>query len=341
VTLSANKGGGRSSKLPRWLTPTVWLVLLVGALSLLVLAVVMVVKLHLLSTSSLTGDQAKDVWAFLGVAFGSIVALISTLLIEQHDRRTAALIHEAAEREHLARQKQETEDKEAGERLTTDVVARMLELITFKGGYAPKARVAGAMAMLIERENSGVAMRILKELWDADAVDADTAVWLVDRVLVDGARRPAEAVGAASLLARHATQLLPAASDLDQAWIGWPTSLMQRWPSDLPEAAKSDLVLAATKVFLAREPGYWKAAAKHPLDMLVRVLDDEATASKAAIVLVSLLDRGALAKVDFQLNAVSMTRVRELSASESVAPWLKKAVRTWMETLWVPEPGPA
>jgi hypothetical protein len=316
--------------------PTLWLMLLVIGLALVVLAVLLVVKWHLLSSTGLTGDQATDVWALLGVALGAVVTLIGTLLIEQHNRRTTALAHEAAVREQLARESKVVLDRAAEDRLTIDVVARVLELITVEGDYAPKARVAGAMALLSERPSNGVAMRILRELWAADAVDTDTAVWLVDRALVEGVARPEEAVGAAALLARHAPQLLPTARDRDQAWFSWPTSLTHTWPKELPKAAKADLVLAAAKVFLAREPGYWKPAGKYPLETLVRSLDDNEVASKAAIVLVTLLDRGALAKVDFQLGADTMARIRERSASEPVEPWLHKGVRAWLETLWVP-----
>jgi hypothetical protein len=322
--------------------PTLWLVLLMGALSLGVLAVLLVIKLHLLSTSSLTGGQAKDVWAFVGVALGAIAALIGALLTDQHKRRTNAVTHEAAERERLARAAADALGQETEERCTIDLVARVLELITFEGGYAPKARVAGAMAMLAQRPSNGVTTRILKELWDAHAVDTDTAAWLIDRILVDGARRPDEAVAAASLLALQAAKLVPAARDSDQTWSCWPTSLMHTWPEELPESAKSDLLLAAVNVFLAREPAYWRATDKYPLETLVRALDDPTVASKGAIVLVTLHDRGALARVEFQLPPASMVRAREQSGSARVPPWLNKEITRWMEVLWVPGgDGPA
>jgi hypothetical protein len=336
VIVSANRAGGGPLRAPRWLTPTLWLLLLVIGLALVVLAVLLVVKWHLLSSTGLSGDQTTEAWVLLGVALGAIAALIATLLIEQHSRRISALTHEAAVREQLGRESKVALDKAAEERLTIEVVARVLELITVEGHYAPKARVAGAMALLSERPSNGVAMRILRELWAADAVDTDTAVWLVDRALVEGVTRPEEAAGAAALLAQHATQLLPTARDGDQSWFSWPASLMDAWPQALPPAAKADLVLAAAKVFLAREPGYWKAARKYPLETLVRSVDDDEVASKAAIVLVTLLDRGALAKVDFPLGAATMARSRELSVSEPVEPWLHKGVRAWLETLWVP-----
>ena len=111
---------------------------------------------------------------------------------------------------------------------------------------------------------------------------------------------------------------------------------MDTWPRALPHAAKADLVLVAARVFLAREPGYWKPARKYPLETLVRSLDDDEVASKAAIILNTLLDRGTLAKVDFPLSAAAMAHIRELSVSESVEPWLHKGIRAWLETLWVP-----
>jgi hypothetical protein len=108
---------------------------------------------------------------------------------------------------------------------------------------------------MMELEGGTVTLRILGELWDAEAVDVSAAVWLFERVL--SADRPiAEQEQAAFLLLEHASKLLPAASDADQDWNNWP-ALLETWPSDLARSAKDSLLLLPIKVLLAREPDYW------------------------------------------------------------------------------------
>ena len=129
-----------------------WKVLTVIVLLLFALAVVLLIKSDVLSTKYLTDSQAKNLWAFLGVSFGAVVTLIGALLTEQHKRRTDVLARE-------------TED-----RLKIDTVAKVLELVTVEGQYAPRARVAGAIATLMRLGGGDVGVRILGELWTDDAV---------------------------------------------------------------------------------------------------------------------------------------------------------------------------
>lgn len=77
-----------------------------------------------LSTSHLSSDQTKTLWAFLGVALGAVVTLISALLTEQHNRRTDALAREAEERLRLTALQQQALAREAEERLRIDTVAK-------------------------------------------------------------------------------------------------------------------------------------------------------------------------------------------------------------------------
>ena len=170
--------------LPDGLITAFWVLLGVLMTALLLLATLVLVRSGIFSAKKLTDEQTKSLWAFLGVAMGAAVTLLGSLLTEQNNRRTSALTREAGEREQLAREKQQALAQEAEERLITDTVARILELITVDGGYAPRARVAGAIATMMQLRGGTIAVRILGELWKDNAVDSDTAVWLIDRILL-------------------------------------------------------------------------------------------------------------------------------------------------------------
>ena len=218
--------GARTSRTPGWLIPTLWVVLGFLLLSLIAVAVFLLARMDFFSGQPLTDEEIKSLWAFLGVALGAVVTLIGTLLTEQHNRRTAVLTREAGERERLAKQAQQILDNQAEKRLTLDTVAKLLELITDAGGYARPARVGGAIATLVELEGGTVALRILGELWGADAVDSGTAVWLIDRVL-SGDRPDEEQTDAAELLASYAPKLVPSSNDADQDRTAYPPSLLR------------------------------------------------------------------------------------------------------------------
>jgi hypothetical protein len=155
-----------SRKGHHWLVPALWAALGCLLLALIGVAVfLLVVKMDFFSEKALTDEQSKAVWTFVGVSLGAVVTLIGTLLAEQHNPRTAAI------------------EREAETRLKLDTVGKLLELLTDSGEYAKRARVGGAIATMVELEGGGVALRVLGDLWTADAVDVSTAVWLIERVL--------------------------------------------------------------------------------------------------------------------------------------------------------------
>src|SRR5262245_43199661 len=88
-----------SSSSPSWLLRSLWIILAGLLASLIALAILLLVKMNFFSTKTLTDEQVKTVWAFLGVALGAVVTLIGTLLTEQHNRRTNLLARQAERRQ--------------------------------------------------------------------------------------------------------------------------------------------------------------------------------------------------------------------------------------------------
>lgn len=166
----------------RWVLPAAWSCLGALVVALVALAVFLLFRMDLFADEPLTDEKIKSLWAFLGVALGAAATVIGALLTDQNSRRSATLAKEAEERAKRALDQQIAQDHETATRLTLDTRARVLELITYEGDYAPKARVAGALATLMELRGGPVACRILDELWRRDKIGTSSAVWIVERV---------------------------------------------------------------------------------------------------------------------------------------------------------------
>lgn len=226
-----------------------------------------------------------------------------------------------------SRENQQALARETEQRLVIDTVAQVLELITVEGVYAPKARVAGAIATLMQLRSGTVAIRILGELWTADAIDPDTACWLIDRVVQDslaGHSTSDDARDAIVLLVMNAVKILPAPDAPNQYAHFWPESLRSSWPSRLSYSAKNAIVVAAVNVLLVREIAYWKGGGGNhfPLHILIGALDDPAMSGPAATVLAKLLEVDAFALIGLELPEV--TRQRIGSAAGPINAWFDR-----------------
>lgn len=297
-----------------WLIPMLWGILGLVIIFLFALAAVLLAKSGVLSTRSLTDAQAKGLWAFLGVAFGAVVTLIGALLTEQHNRRIATLA------------------REAENRLRIDTVAKVLELVTIENSYAPRARVAGAIATLMELGGGSVGLRILGELWAAGAVDSETAVWLIDRTLQDSTSLEEEKELAAGVLFNDASRLVPTRDDSNQNWRVMPRTIDNSWPTTaLSSEARSSLLLATVRMLQAREIGFWRADVP-PLKTLVKALDDPDWNWFAACVLDTLRDCGALTKLRFSIDDKLAKHIQMQVKYDLLYPWTQemlKELRSW------------
>jgi len=81
-----------------WVMPAAWSLLAVLTLALLSLAVYLLFRMDLFAEGPLTDEQAKTLWAFLGVAIGTVATLIGSLLTEQNSRRLDDRAREAGDR---------------------------------------------------------------------------------------------------------------------------------------------------------------------------------------------------------------------------------------------------
>ena len=316
----------RSWSASAWFIPGLWIVLACLLASLVGLAIFLLVKMDFFSTDSLTDTQLKSVWAFLGVALGAVITLIGTLLTEQHNRRTEALTREAAEREALAKAEQQALAAQAERRLAIDTVAKTLELITTDSGdYAKPARVGGAIATMMELQGGTVAIRMLADLWAADAVGTSTAVWLINRVLTES-KDTDELDEASVLLLLNAAKLVPSKEQERYLSEEWPSLLIESWPQHLPESVRNSFFQLAVNVLLLRELAYWQEHGTFPVELLYRAVDDPDHGMGAAFVLVKLHDLGVLQALDREPDEEMLARLAQLSESWSPMPWFGHVV---------------
>jgi hypothetical protein len=333
---SEDRKGLGDSFLARWLVPALWSGLLIVVLLMFALAAVLLVKSHVLSAKSLTDAQTKNLWTFLGVAFGAVVTLIGALLTEQHNRRTDALTRQTADREQVAREQQQLLARETEDRLKIDTVTKVLELITVEGGngYAPSARVAGAIATLMQLGGGIIGLRILGELWTAGAVDSPTATWLLSQIFGASTSTKDEVIDAAEVLATHAHRLIPNAQDPEQDTIFWPSWLGESWPVGLPDDAKNSIYLTLIRMLLARDISWWQRQGDQllPILVLLDALDDTTWRDAAALALKVLSNSGQFEMLSDELDPTLKAHIEELSSSEDINPWgesLLQQLRQW------------
>jgi hypothetical protein len=320
-----------------------WVLLCVLLAGLCALAALVLVKSGVLTSRQLSDAQTKNLWAFLGVVLGAVVTLIGALLTEQHNRRTDALTQESNIREEIVRSEQAAIARQAEERLTLDTVVKVLELVSDPAGNAGRVRVAGALSAMIKLRGGTIAVRILGELWVADAVDSATAVWLIDRVFQDCLSEPGrddDAEAAAAVLAAYATKLVRDVDGRPDAhW--WPATL-RGWPGKLSPPAKNDIIVACVRMIFARPPDAWREAGRiPPLDTLhnAAAAADEEYAWGAAKILLRFLDDGVLDALNVldTLGSSESAQYREsltsIAGDNEFAPWLAgllSQAETWL-----------
>jgi hypothetical protein len=229
----------------------------------------------------ITDDQFKSLWTFMGAGLAAGATLLGALLTMSHNSRTLALQRETAERQKVA-------ESEAAERLKLDSAISGLGLISKDGKYAPKASIAGGLATLVHLGHPVIAMRALSAALDDDAVDKDTAAWILGQVLTSSittgtqddlrhAKREA-----AALLRSYAPKLTFA--NLPGAF-AWPNCVHGQWPSGLHPNAEANLAKALMRLLCSQDPSWWrdKTWVIHTLAAAVdQTVDDEVRREAAA-----------------------------------------------------------
>jgi hypothetical protein len=144
---------------------------------------------------------------------------------------------------------------------------KSLELIVVAdGNYAPRGRIAGALAALVHLGHPVIAMRTLAAAWEEDAVDSATGVWLISEVFQTGS--PASKHEAARLLRIHARRLA-----VREGKFLWPDVLAESWPNDAPAGARMHIIRSIVELILSRDRVWWGEG--H--DLLITLLDTART----------------------------------------------------------------
>lgn len=197
---------------------------------------------------------------FIGGGLATAVTLIASLLTYDHNR---------LERERLREHSQEEE-----RRLMLDLAIRDLELMSIN----KQAKIAGALANMVELGHTDMALRTLEPIWHTKQVDAGTATWLIDQVLEkeekNGNKQSPAINEAITLLKVHAASL----TDSKRHMWGWPPHLYH-WDPELSEYAKREILMAATLLITSQSKSWWQFGEHNDLRAPVRLLS-EATADK-------------------------------------------------------------
>lgn len=331
----ALSGPSAKDKLP-WLAVVGWVVLSVVTASLLALAIYLLFRMQLFSDASLNDEQFKSLWAFLGVTLGTVATLIGALLTYQNQRRVNSLATEAERRQKIGLLEQTSLNKQAEQRLTLETRVKALELISTEKDYAPPARVAGAVATMMDLAGGPVTIRVLGELWAEEKVSTPAAVWMVDRVLKDESAPARDQMEAAFLLSFNAAKLIPPVDAPRQDWTDLPEVIADTWPLSLPSSARYSLLDMCARVLVARGRRYWEEeneTLQVVVDALFWALDDVTYGTDAGLILTKLLDVGL--RPWRELEDVDEQRIRDKAAEADATPlWLLRILEqleTWEE----------
>lgn len=318
---------------------------------------VLLVALSLLYLSpwgpELTDDRLSALWVLLASLVATIGALIGALLTASSEERTRELEREREERQgerdaaQLQRQR-EVDVREAAERKT--IAERQRLEATIQGirifEVAPENRImaAGAFAMVVELGKLEVALRMLGPALTQRDVDANTAAWVLDRVM----REPAENIDfsakehAAFLLLENHAQFI---NEHVAGSFQWPASLVNAWPSGLSAntgglalLALCDLLTSKTRTWWTREAGDWEWSLV-TLYTVIRDEEEESLKSMAATILRTLMSEHAahwqdhwILGEDFQIE---IQKWPDLNLGEA----RRQRLRAWMRNEVVSQPS--
>ena len=237
-----------------------------------VMAISLVIRTSLLKFNggSLDGEQVKAVWAFIGAAFAAGVSLLGLLLGYIHNSRTHQLARESELRIRLESERTHQLSEESEGRLRLESVVKGLELLTDGQKYAPKARVAGSLATLVRLGQPSIALATLRTAWEAGAVDAVVAAWLINRIIETGS--PSEVSTASMYLMERASELV---TEFEGGLlVVVPDSIEDAWNTEWPRMTKIQFVgtLALAHVAVKREA--WRNGRPVLLQSLWRAAQD-------------------------------------------------------------------
>jgi len=183
---------------------------------------------------SLTDEQFKAIWTFIGAGLAASVSLLAALSADVRERQAAA-------------------------RQTLEAVIRGLDVVGEKG-RSPRAAVAGGLAALVELGHPVVAIRTLSAALTENTVDNDTTAWLLGHLLrgEGGAGTTADLAAART---EAAALLRSTAGDLTKPRypgnFAWPSILHGDWPRGLPPGMDVVLMEALVRLLTSQRQEWW------------------------------------------------------------------------------------
>jgi hypothetical protein len=226
---NAPRAGRKAKQQPQELGSSApWLALIALLLVLLGVSAAVAIRSGLFNLGKpISTNEYRALLLFVASGLGTAATTIGLLFTRSHNQETSS-------------------------RLTLDTVVKSLELLTTSEGiYAPKAKIAGALATLVHLEQPVIAMRTLSAAWDEGKVDTATACWLISEVFRSGSAE--SKLEASGLLLRHASELTgPEDGDYE-----WPDAVFKQWPSDIPLDGRGTNSFALIEVLLSRDKAWW------------------------------------------------------------------------------------
>jgi hypothetical protein len=213
-----------------------------------------------LHNTTIGADEYKALWAFIASGLATAATVVGLLFARSHNQRTS-------------------------DQLALDTAVKSLELLANEGGYAPRARVAGALAALVHLGHPTIAMRTLDAAWEDNAVDTSTATWLIGEVFRSGSNYSKNEAGA--LLQLNASKL----TRDEEGVLNWPDYPYNEWIRDAPPDARLSVLHAIAEVLMSKPRNWWPSYtwALALLDEVRRTDKEPGIRNNAATILEPLL----------------------------------------------------
>ena len=204
---------------------------------------------------NLSADQYKALWSFLAAGLAAAATTLGALVAKAHNDRSFVLQTESEERQKVL-------GTDTNARLKMDTVINCLAVVCPGGQYAPKAAAAGGLAVLVQLGHPIIAMRTLSAALRDNAVDADTATWLIGQVLTSdttmGSQMDLETAKSegVAILGEHISiltwQELP-------GFYCWPSPLSGRWHPGLGPNTATNALYFLAQLLVSRPVAWWTA----------------------------------------------------------------------------------
>jgi hypothetical protein len=199
-------------------------------------------------------DETKSLWVFAAATVTSAATLLGVMITREQANKSER-------------------------RLYLDSAVSSLKLLAGDGEhrYPSRATLNGTLAALVHLNQPEIAMRCMEPSWEAEALSAETATWIISEALESGDADTQ--LEAARLLLSKADRLCSE----KPGQVAWPTIVARNWPKRVPNPARADLLVSILELILSKPLSWWTPiytldpavislylAAKHDRDYAIR-----------------------------------------------------------------------